>query len=48
MVSQIAMSAVPSSGMLIGRSGTYGAVPVRSTTRESSFLVVVTTIGSSF
>ena len=34
--------------VLIGRSGTYGAVPVRSTTRESSFLVMVTTIGSSF
>ena len=33
MVSQIAMSAVPSSGMLIGRSGTCGAVPVRSTVR---------------
>ena len=48
MVSQIAMSAVPSSGMLIGRSGTCGAVPVRSTTRLSSFLVMVTTIGSSF
>src|SRR3982074_1128327 len=48
MVSQIAMSAVPSSGMLIGRSGTCGAVPVRATTRGWSFLCMVTTIGSSF
>jgi hypothetical protein len=30
------------------QSGTCGAVPVRSTKRLSSFLVMVTTIGSSF
>ena len=46
-VSHTAMSTVPSNGMLIGRSGTWSAVPVRSTVIESPATVIVATIGSS-
>ena len=44
-VSQIAQSTVPSNGMLIGRSFTCGAVPVRSTVISSPSTMSVTTIG---
>ena len=40
-------STVPSSGMLIGLSGTCGAVPVRSTVSSSPATVIVTAIGRS-
>ena len=38
---------VPSSGMLIGRSGTCGAVPVRSTMSSLPRTVIVTASGRS-
>jgi len=47
-VSQMAQSTVPSSGMLIGLSAICGAVPVRSTVRQSPATVIVTTSGKSF
>ena len=44
-VSQTAMSTVPTSGMLMGRSGTWSAVPVRSTVISSLSTVIVATRG---
>ncbi len=46
-VSRIAMSTVPTSGMLIGRS-TCGAVPSRSTCRSLPRTVTATSIGRSW
>ena len=44
-VSHTAMSTVPTSGMLMGRSGTWSAVPVRSTVISSPSTVMVATRG---
>ena len=46
-VSRIAMSTVPTSGMLIGRS-TWAAVPSRSTCRSLPLTVTATSIGRSW
>src|SRR5207247_944887 len=43
--SHTATSTVPTNGILIGRSATCAAVPVRSTTRSLPLTVKVTTIG---
>ena len=47
-VSQMATSTVPSRGMLIGRSGTCGAVPMRSTTSSLPRTVIATHNGRFF
>ena len=47
-VSQTAMSTVPTSGMLMGRSGTWPAVPVRSTVISSPSTVTAAARGRFF
>ena len=46
IVSHMAQSTVPTSGMLIGLSGSCDAVPVRSTINSSPCTFSVTTSGS--